>query len=74
MFELQIIHNGKVQILQKDSKIPKSRGTPTAYRLRAAYSLGKKIAVFISYDMLPIQDSEHNWSYSSRNMIVTGAL
>lgn len=74
MFELQIIHDGKVQILQKDTKVPKSRGIPTTYRLKAAYSLGNKIAVFISYDTEPTTDAENYWYYNTHQMIVTGAL
>lgn len=49
MFELLLSHDGKTQVLQKDTKVPSSRGFTIDYKIRAIYYLENKIAVFVEY-------------------------
>lgn len=50
IFELQLTVDGKTTILQRDSKLPESRGCPYKYRLLSAYYHTNKIAVFVEYE------------------------
>lgn len=75
IFELQLIDlsNSKIRILQKDSKLPVSRGAVKRYRLRDAYVQGKKLAVILELDM-ESYEIESYWYYPTKYMIVTGSL
>lgn len=68
IFELQLIVDGKTKILQKDSKLPGSRGCPYKYRLLSAYYNTNKIAVFIEYDDYGFEGP------NVRQLLVTGII
>lgn len=50
LIDLRLKGNGKDIILQKDTKLPRSRGSVRAYRLLKAITFNDKIAVFVEYD------------------------
>jgi predicted secreted protein len=68
IFELQLIVDGKMTILQKDSKLPESRGCPYKYRLLSAYYHTNKIAVFVEYDDYGFEGP------NVRQLLVTGII
>lgn len=74
IFEVQLIHDGNVKVLQKDTKLPASRGPVTAYRWAKAYTSNNKIAVFIEYDREITENAEGYSVVESRQLIVTGVL
>lgn len=73
LMNLRLMSPNKIQVLQKDTKIPKSRGEVTRYALHSAYVLGDKIAVFIEYDGPEMRDYE-NYPYRDRNFLLVTAV
>ncbi|MEJ0033933.1 MAG: hypothetical protein WDO15_28000 [Bacteroidota bacterium] len=73
LVDLHLKGNGKDIILQKDKKIPASRGSIRAYRLHKAYVFGDKIAVFIEYDG-DIETGFENERYYNRKYIAVTAV
>jgi predicted secreted protein len=68
MFELDLVKDGRAQVLQKDSALPSGRTGAYQYGIRAAYINGGKVAVFIEYQRPGFEGPD------TRQMIVTGAL
>lgn len=73
LIDLHLKGNGKDIILQKDKKLPASRGSVRAYRLWNAYTLGDKIAVFVEYDG-DVQEGFENSRYYNRKYIAVTAV
>ena len=75
IFELQLIDpsTSKIWILQKDKKLPASRGSVKRYRLKDAYVQNSKIAVMLEMDMESWQ-FEGLWEYPTKYMMVTGSI
>lgn len=76
LFELQLVEPlaKKKWVLQKDTKLPASRGsTVLAYRLKDAFVQGSKIAVMIELDTDPTE-FEGVWEYYTKYMMVTGTI
>lgn len=75
IFELQLVDpsTSKTWTLQKDKKLPASRGSVKRYRLKDAYVQNSKIAVMLEMDMESWQ-FEGLWEYPTKYMMVTGAI
>jgi predicted secreted protein len=74
LIDLHVRGNGKDITLQKDKKLPASRGSVREYRLRTAYVSGDRIAVFVEYDG-EIGVGFENYRYFDRkNIAVTGVV
>lgn len=74
MIDLRLKGKGKDIVLQRDSKVPASRGSVRRSRLNKAYVLGDRIAVFVEYDG-DIQTGFENYRYFLRkNIVVTAAV
>jgi predicted secreted protein len=73
IFELQLINSTdhKVLVLQKDKKLPASRGAVKRYRIKDSFVQNNKIAVMLEYDLESEQDAESYYSYVTRYMIIT---
>ncbi len=74
MIELRLKGNGKDILLQKDKKVPASRGSVRDYRLFKAATFGDKIAVFVEYDGDIQQGFENSRYYDRKYIAVTGAI
>lgn len=74
LIDLHLKGNGKDIVLQKDTKVPASRGPVTAYRLFKAYSLGDEIVVFIEYDGPEREGFENARYYDRKYIAVTGVV
>jgi hypothetical protein len=74
MIELRVKGQGKDILLQKDSKVPASRGVVRRCRLNKAYVLGDRIAVFVEYDGDIEAGFEGSRYYSRKNIVVTGVV
>lgn len=72
MIELRVKGKGKDIVLQKDTKVPASRGQVRRSRLNKAYELNGRIAVFVEYDG-DIQTGFENYRYFLRKNIVVTA-
>ena len=68
MFELDVVNDGRSQVLQKDSSLPRGRKGAYQYGIRAAYVNGDKVAVFVEFLRAGFEGPD------TRQMIVTGAL
>jgi predicted secreted protein len=68
MFELDLMKDGRVQVLQKDSSLPRGRRGAYQYGIRAAYINAGKVAVFVEYMRPGFEGPD------TRQMIVTGAI
>jgi hypothetical protein len=73
MIELRVKGQGKDVVLQKDSKVPSSRGSVRRSRLNKSYVLGDRIAVFVEYDS-DIKTGFENYRYFLRKNIVVTAV
>jgi len=73
LIELRLKGNGKDILLQKDKKLPASRGPVRAYRLNKAVTFGDKIAVFVEYDG-EVQEGFENSRYYDRKYIAVTAV
>ena len=73
LIDLHLKGNGKDLILQKDKKLPASRGSVRSYRLWKAYAFGDKIAVFVEYDG-DVQEGFENSRYYNRKYIAVTAV
>ncbi|HMJ68276.1 MAG TPA: hypothetical protein VK508_05250 [Cyclobacteriaceae bacterium] len=74
MIDLRVKGQGKDILLQKDSKVPASRGVVRRCRLNKAYVLGDRIAVFVEYDGNIEEGFEASRYYSRKNIVVTGVV
>jgi len=74
LIELRIKGNGKDILLQKDKKIPSSRGNVRRYRLNKAVVFGDKIAVFVEYDSDVVTGFENEHYYNRKNIAITGVV
>lgn len=68
IFELDLVLNNKVQILQKDTRLPASRGFPFSYHIDNVYIYDTKIAVIIVYAIPGFEEPNY------RQIIVTGSF
>ena len=68
IFELTLIVNNKIQILQKDNQPPASRGCPFSYHIDAVFIYDNKIAVILDYGTSGFEGPNH------RQIIVTGGM
>jgi hypothetical protein len=75
IFELQLTDpsTNKLWVLQKDKKLPVSRGSVKGYRLKDAYVQNNKLAVMLEMDM-ESYEFESYWYYPTKYMMVTGAI
>jgi hypothetical protein len=73
-FDVRIAGNGKDAILQKDSKVPASRGTVRRARLHSTYVSGEYIVVFVEYDGDVITGFENYRYYDRKRIAITGKL
>jgi hypothetical protein len=73
IFELQLIDPStyKTWVLQKDNKLPASRGSVKRYKLKDAYVQDTKLAVMLEMDM-ESYEFESVWKYPTKYMMVTG--
>lgn len=69
MFELVVKYNGKTQILQKDTKLPASRGFATGYSILQAWHIGTSLAVMLEYRAPGFEGVPDKYQ-----MVVTGVL
>jgi hypothetical protein len=74
MIELRIQGQGKDILLQKDNKVPASRGTVRRARLNRAYMLGDRIAVLVEYDGNVETGFENYRYYVRKYIVVTGVV
>jgi hypothetical protein len=75
MIDLRLKREGKPEvILQKDAKVPASRGSVRRSRLNKAYELNGKIAVFVEYDGNIETGFENSRYYSRKNIVVTAVI
>ncbi len=73
-FDVRVKGNGKEITLQKDSKVPASRGVVRRARLGSAYVSGEQIVVFVEYDG-DVQTGFENYRYYDRkNIAITGTI
>lgn len=61
-------------VLQKDTKVPASRGNVRRYQLNKAHVFGDRIAAFIEYDSEIIHGSNNNDYYDRKYIAVTGVV
>lgn len=74
LIDLRVKGNGKDIVLQKDKKVPSSRGLVSEYRLATARTFNDKIVVFVEYDGQP-QEGFEGYRYFDRKYIaVTGVV
>jgi hypothetical protein len=73
MFELHLLHDADIHILQKDKRRPDSRGMAASYYLKEAWVNGGKIAIFILYDSEPFEVDGINYK-DRRCIMVTGVI
>lgn len=74
LIELRLKGNGKDILLQKDKKLPASRGNVRRYRLNKAVVIDDKIAVFVEYDSEVVIGFENEHYYDRKNIAVTGVV
>lgn len=74
MIDLRVKGQDKEVLLQKDKKVPASRGPVRRIRLNKAYVLGDRIAVFVEYDGNIETGFENSRYYSRKNIVVTGVV
>lgn len=74
LIDLHLKGNGKDLVLQKDKKLPASRGSVRAYRLFKAFVFGDKIAVFVEYDGDVQTGFENSRYYDRKYIAVTAAV
>jgi hypothetical protein len=74
MIDLRVKGQDKDILLQKDSKVPASRGVVRRSRLNKAYVLGDRIAVLVEYDGDIQSGFENNRYYMRKNIVVTGVI
>jgi predicted secreted protein len=74
LIDLHLTRPGKDITLQKDSKLPASRGSVRDYRLFKALTSGDKIAVFIEYDGDVEEGFENSRYYDRKYIAVTGVV
>ena len=74
LIELRIKGHGKDILLQKDSKLPASRGSVRRYRLNKAVVFGDKITVFVEYDGPEESGFENERYYNRKNIAITGVV
>jgi len=68
IFELKLIVNNKIQILQKDNQPPVSRGCPFSYHIENVFINGNKIAVILDYGTPGFEGPNH------RQIVITGGI
>jgi predicted secreted protein len=74
LIDFHLKGNGKDIVLQKDKKLPASRGSVRAYRLLRAFVFGDKIAVFIEYDGDVVTGFENSRYYDRKYIAVTATV
>lgn len=68
IFTLKLKQGGKVKILQKDTRLPASRGCAYKYRIERVVMIDKRIAVFLNVFRPGFEGPD------IRHMVVTGTL
>ncbi|HZY82129.1 MAG TPA: hypothetical protein VFE50_21540 [Cyclobacteriaceae bacterium] len=74
MIELRVKGQGKDILLQKDSKVPASRGPVRRTRLNKAYEFNGRIAVLVEYDGNISEGFENSRYYVRKYIVVTGVV
>ena len=74
LIELRLKGNGKDILLQKDKKLPASRGNARRYRLNKAIVSGNNIAVFVEYDSDVTTGFENERYYNRKYIAITGVV
>lgn len=72
LIEVSVKTPDQTMILQKDKKVPASRGDVRRYRLYSASVLDGKIAVFVEYDGNVVETPENSRYYNRKYIVVTG--